>query len=219
MGYLAASAGIVILLTLIVVSVVYYSRSLKNYYIALEKGFLENYHYGDVKRKVVIPRTMADELHTDSVVVGVSSPVSGNSIRTIHRKYATGALVLRIIRGESWIDIPSKEEVLLPGDILVILGEDEQVMKFGTLCESPVSRMRAEPPEIDLFQYTLPAESPLIGMDANITRFRDTYGLILVAIDREGVDGLLKPNSSVFFEPADTIWIAGDRKRVESLMN
>ncbi len=217
--YLAASAGVVILLTLIVVAVVYYSKNLKNYYSVLEQGFLENYHYGDVKRKVVIPRALADEMHTDTVLVGVSSPVAGRSIRTIHRMYNTGALVLRIIRGESYIDVPAKEEILLPGDMAVVLGEDEQIMKFRSLCESPSSRFNVEPDEIDLFHFTIPPESPIIGMDANITRFRDRFGLILVAIDRDGVDGLLKPNSTVIFEPSDTIWIAGDRKHVESLMN
>lgn len=217
--YLTKSIAAVLLISVFVVLFVIYSKFLKNYYIGLENNFLDNYHF-DRRRAggMTIPRQLADEMHTEILEIGVASRLAGMTIRDIHKTYATGAFVLWIHRGSQYISLPDKNEYLLPGDKVMILGEDAQVNRFMEYAAAPEVRF-AEPPDMDLFHYTIDENSGLVGKDANITRFREGYGLILVAVDRTNVEGLLKPTSSVILEKGDTLWIAGDKEKARSLMS
>lgn len=216
--YLTNKVAIVLFVSVSVIVVFYYSKRLKNYYAGLESGFLENYHFDSRKASITMPRELAEEMHTDLVEVGVASPISGMTIQDIHRRYDTGAYVLRIQRGTSYIYLPRKEELVLPGDMLLLLGEDRQIMRFKDL-SGTVRGQESDPEDIELFHITLSGTSGVVGSDANMTKFMEKYGLMLVAVEKQGTENLVKPKSSVIFEPGDTLWVAGDKAHVKSLLD
>ena len=43
------------------------------------------------------------------------------------------------------------------------------------------------------------------------------YGLLLVGIERSGNNALLKPNSTLLFCQGDTVWLVGDKLKINQL--
>ena len=68
-----------------------------------------------------------------------------------------------------------------------------------------------------LFQITLGGKAPVVGHNANITAFRKEFGVLLVGVEKSDSDTFLRPNSTVTIEKGDTIWVVGNREKVDNL--
>ena len=154
-------------------------------------------------------------------VVGQNSYLAGRSIGMVHRKKDTGALVIQLIRGNKVIDLPHKDQVFYPSDSLLVLGSDKQLSSFIALSknvsEDEVPSQEDDSIEMRLFQITLGEKAPVLGHNANITAFRNEFGVLLVGVEKSDSDNFLRPNSSVTIEKGDTIWVVGNREKVNKL--
>ena len=218
--YLTRSVGAIILICATVIVFVILSRKVKGYYSKIEKNFLTNLD-SEGGRRFVVPREMANEIHMEKCVVGQNSFLAGRSIGTVHRKKDTGALVIQLIRGNKTINLPDKEQVFYPSDSLLVLGSDKQLSSFIALSKNEAED-NAEVPEDDtiemrLFQITLGGKAPVVGHNANITAFRKEFGVLLVGVEKSDSDTFLRPNSTVTIEKGDTIWVVGNREKVDNL--
>jgi len=61
----------------------------------------------------------------------------------------TGATIIGIQRGEKMIGSPDVEEVILPGDVLMVIGNREQTQKLDSLCKSCILTSYAPDPDHD----------------------------------------------------------------------
>lgn len=69
------------------------------------------------------------DIHTDKIKVGRESVVRGRSLREINLRARVGASVIGIERRGSTIVNPRAEETLEPDDLVVVLGDDEQIVR------------------------------------------------------------------------------------------
>lgn len=218
--YLTRSTGAIILICATVIVFVVISQRIKGYYSKIEKNFLANLD-SEGGRRFVVPREMANEIHMEKCVVGQNSYLAGRSIGMVHRKKDTGALVIQLIRGNKVIDLPHKDQVFYPSDSLLVLGSDKQLSSFIALSknvsEDEVPSQEDDSIEMRLFQITLGEKAPVLGHNANITAFRNEFGVLLVGVEKSDSDNFLRPNSSVTIEKGDTIWVVGNREKVNKL--
>jgi len=70
----------------------------------------------------------------EEVVVKPCSPIVGKSVGQIFKGTLLGVL-LAIKRGETFLILPAKEEVIKSGDILVVMGTVEQISQLYTLVD------------------------------------------------------------------------------------
>ena len=207
------------LITAVIIVFVTISKLVKGYYSKIETNFFTNLD-SEGGRRFVIPRDKANEIHMEKCTVGQNSYLAGRNIATVHRKKDTGALVIQLIRGNKVINLPSKEQVMYPSDSLLILGSDQQLKNFIDLSHNVNEDTPMAPEEkieMQLFQITLEEGSKVIGHDANITKFRHEFGVLLVGVEKEESEDFLRPTSSVIMEKGDTIWVVGNLKKVNNL--
>ena len=218
--YLTRSVGAIMLICATVIVLVVLSRRVKGYYSKIEKNFLTNLD-SEGGRRFVVPREMANEIHMEKCVVGQNSYLAGRSIGSVHRKKDTGALVIQLTRGTKTINLPDKEQVFYPSDSLLVLGSDKQLSSFIALSKNTAEETAPLPEEdtieMRLFQITLGEKSPVLGHNANITAFRKEFGVLLVGVEKSDSDNFLRPNSTVTIEKGDTIWVVGNREKVDKL--
>lgn len=217
--YITGGYGAIIIIVACVILIVIVSNNIKNYYNRMENRFLTNLNSEAGRKPFIMPRELADEIHIDKCEISSNSFVSGKSIGEIHRAKKTGAFVVRLVRGVAIINLPSKNQIIYPHDIVVILGTDTQISNFRQLAETDIPVINSDSPDTDLelWQLSISDKSVLLGDNANITHFRETYGLLLVGLEKKGNNNLITPNSSEIFEDGDTLWIVGDKQKIKDL--
>lgn len=217
-AYITTHSGFVFLIVAAVIVTVVLSNKLKTYYKRIENRFLTNLN-SEGGAAFVIPKDMASEMHMDKCEVGQNSYIAGKSIGQIHREKDTGALVIQIERGESVINLPSKEQVLYPADNLLLLGSDTQIKSFTLLAENDkeLEYPADDSMEMRLFQISPQSHSPIVGHNANITQIREKFGVLIIGVEKAGSEDFLRPTSQVVIEPEDTIWVVGAKDKVLAL--
>ena len=73
------------------------------------------------------------DIHTEKIEVGRKSDVCGRSLRDINLRAQVGASVIGIERAGMTIVNPKATETLEPRDIVLVLGDDEQIARARTL--------------------------------------------------------------------------------------
>lgn len=69
-------------------------------------------------------------LEIEEIIVSSTSVVVGKAIRDSEIKEQTGVLIIAIKRGEKIITNPQVKEVILAGDMLIVIGSSEQLTKL-----------------------------------------------------------------------------------------
>ncbi|RMD92015.1 MAG: potassium channel protein [Calditrichaeota bacterium] len=78
-------------------------------------------------------------LRLEEVDIHRNSPFVGKSIRDLHIRELTGAMVIALHREGQPIQVnPPAESILQANDVLIVMGNDEQVEKLCELAKSPV---------------------------------------------------------------------------------
>ena len=218
--YITASIGFIMIVSAAIIVVVVLSKQLKKYYSKIESNFLANLD-SEGGRRFIVPLDKANEIHMEKCVVGQNSYLAGRTIGQIHRKKDTGALVIQLIRGSKIINLPHKDTVIYPSDSLLILGSDGQLKAFMGLSYNKQGDFAVPEDEtiaMELFQITLENKSPLVGHNANITSIRDKFGVLIIGVEKANDNIFLRPNSSVTMESGDTVWLVGNKKRINAII-
>ncbi|MEG0253809.1 MAG: TrkA C-terminal domain-containing protein, partial [Muribaculaceae bacterium] len=134
----------------------------------------------------------------------------------LRREY--GVNVVSIQRGGQIYPIPSSDMRIFPGDLLGVIGNDEQINKILSVVEANVveAEVSIDPNNIQFVHFEISVGSPLIGKTVADARIREDYTSMLVAV-QHGENEYVKPTGSYEFQQADVLWIVGDIKKIEEL--
>jgi K+/H+ antiporter YhaU regulatory subunit KhtT len=67
------------------------------------------------------------QMHVERIVLGEQAPAVGRTIADTGLRSKTGALILAVRRGESDVATPSADFRLQAGDVLVVVGQPQQI--------------------------------------------------------------------------------------------
>jgi Trk K+ transport system NAD-binding subunit len=147
------------------------------------------------------------------------SLLAGRMIGDIPLRQETGVTIIAVTRaGKTFFD-PDPHLPLYPGDRLVLLGEPEGLARAEAfLALREITAEDAEEEGFSLAEIPLAADSPLAGKSLAEAKFRETYGVSVIGILRDGRH-LAAPAGKDIFQAGDRLIVAGQSKIVQKLQS
>ncbi len=150
------------------------------------------------------------------------SLLAGRSLRETRLGDAAGLMVLGIEREEETLLGPDPEEVLRPGDLLLVQARPETLLILRGLqrldidAEGEAVLEELESEKVGLLEVVLSPRTKLVGQTPRQIGFRDKYGLTVLAIWRGG--RLHRTNvRDMPLEFGDSLLLFGSRRRLQLL--
>jgi di/tricarboxylate transporter len=157
------------------------------------------------------------------VMVLDNSPLIGKSLAEARISDNLDLTVLGILRGTQQYRIaPHSHEKIKADDLLLVQGRVEDILRVKSeagieiKADFTLSDAHLEGSDIELFEAMVPRGSDFIGRNLKRLQFRRRYQLVVLAINRHGVN-LLSKLSKVNLRFGDVLLIQGNRVHVENL--
>ncbi len=195
-----------------------FSKKIRSRILRIENTFLENLNEREL-RKTGKNNNIVHNIHLAQMEIQTGCPFIGQKIvdANIHQRY--GVNIVSIRRGSRIINIPQGTVRLFPGDVISVVGTDEQIQGFlpDVEKESEVSDNEADTENVILEKIIIPEDSYLHDRKLSETGIRSKSCLV-VGIERN--DGtFVYPSANVVLHASDKIWVVGEKEKIESVLN
>lgn len=209
------TTGLTVGLAVFVLIMILFSKRVKNRLTGIETKFLDNLNERELRRSGKNNNLVSD-LHLAYMEVGYDCPFVGERLKNSNLRKNYGVNVVSIQRGTTSIPIPNGDTRVFPGDILGVIGNDEQIQALLSVVEANVNdEVSINYSDFKLTNIQLGEESPLLGHTTASASLRNKYTALVVAIQRG--EEYIKPNGEVVFMPQDIVWLVGDVKKLAEL--
>ena len=216
-SYVNLAVGFLMVIAIMVVVLVLFSRKANNFYAQIEERFFSNFNLRQAQASFRIPKGMENEFIMERIRMTQYSPLAGKTLQQGELRDRYGANVVTIERGNKIIDLPGKHELLMPGDLLTVIGTEEQVAKIRPDIEVEADMLvhdRSDH-ELHMYRYRVDAGGPLCGMEIRDSALSHHRAMV-IAIERqvgapseEGkvtYEKIVNPERSTVFQPGDMLW-------------
>ena len=218
--------AVMITIGAVVVVLIILSRWIKKRSITLERLFILNLRSRDIeaqvhgkKRPLYEGKLLDRDIHIADFEVPSNSRWMGQTLKQLNlgRKY--GVHVSSILRGGRRLNIPDGDYIIFPGDVLQVIGSDEQFTAFRQAIENELlgEDTELEKREMKLRQLIIGSESPFIDKTLIESGIRDLYSCMVVGLE-EGKESLSPFPPSRKFREGDIIWIVGEQDDLQALL-
>ena len=216
--FFQTGAALVMAVVFIGISAYFFRKRLQVFYHRVEQHFLLNLTQRETARER--PNLTPWDMHLAEIELPAGSVAMGRSLHELALRERYGVNIALIERGDRSIPVPARDERLLPGDNLVLIGTDEQLAKVNaelaaTLPESGTDDLDKE--DLRVRKYRIPPRSPLIGRTIRESRIREEGGALVTGLER-GDERLPNPESSVVIEQNDLLWLVGTGEGIRTFM-
>ncbi len=163
---------------------------------------------------------LSHRIYLAEVVILDGSPLAGKTLSESSLGRDLDLTVISVVRNKSMSLTPHADLRLEAGDVLIVKGERDEILKIKTTAGIDMKAdVKFGTPElttedVGLVEVILMPRSPLIGRTLAGRRFRDNYGVNVLAINHNGEQVLTKI-STFRFHMGDVLLIQGDRNRIE----
>lgn len=145
------------------------------------------------------------------------SPLVLKSLQQSGIKEEFGVTLAMIERGGRRILAPTRDEKLLPGDKLFLIGADEPLAKARALIEkNPEEDIAPLSEAFGLTSLKLLPTDTFVNRSIRDCGLRESVNGLIVGLERDG-RRYLSPDSSMELLARDLIWIVGDRELIKAL--
>ncbi len=196
------------------IGLVFYRR-LSAYMSNMESKFFDNLNERDLRRSGKNNHVVSD-LHMAYMTVGTGCKFVGEQLKNSNLRRDYGVNIVSIQRGHKHIPIPNGRERLFPGDVIGVIGNDEQIDRLLPFVEANADHAADKGGnEMTLKSVLLSFNSPLINQTPSSASLRDTFDVLVVAVNRDGE--FIDSNPNLVFTPGDIVWVAGSQKNINRL--
>jgi di/tricarboxylate transporter len=157
------------------------------------------------------------------VIVLDNSPLIGKTLGEARISEKLDLTVLGILRGtEQYRIAPHHHEEIKADDLLLVQGRVEDILRVKSeagieiKADFSLSDALLEGGDVELFEAMVPRGSGFIGRNLKRLDFRRSYQLVVLAINRHGVN-LLSKISTVRLRFGDVLLLQGNREHIEGL--
>lgn len=193
-----------------------FSKKIQFLYSRIRERFLRNYNEREeAKRKKDLLAPW--DAHMAEFTISADMPGIGKTLRELAWRETYGINVAMIERGSKTIPTPKRGQPIYPGDMISVIGTDEQLDRFRREMEM-ASAMTVErrPIEIVLEHFVIGDKSTFANKNIRVGEIREKIHGIVVGIENEQ-GRLVNPDSSYVIKPGDIVWVVGDRLRLLTL--
>lgn len=198
-----AAIGIAIVISLILA----FSNGIMKFYDKLEKNFMDNLNKRQKQASFIIPEVLQQNFHLERVTVSPLSQVVGKQLKNTVFRRDYKVSVVCIERGRNIYDLPDKDMVFYPYDVVTLVGSDENINKVKPIIEVEDTELIRERKahNMSLHSVKIAEKSPLCHVSLLNSMFKDRYDAMVIAIQR-GDEYLLSPSASTIFNCNDIVW-------------
>lgn len=157
------------------------------------------------------------------VIVLDDSPLIGKTLAEARISDELDLTVLGILRGDKQYRVaPHSHEQIKAADLLLVQGRVEDILRVKSeagieiKADFKLSDAHLEGADVELFEAMVPKGSDFIGRSLKRLQFQRRYALVVLAINRHGVN-LLSKLSTVRIKFGDVLLIQGNREHVENI--
>lgn len=180
-------------------------------YGEMEAKFLNNLNMRENTR-LGINNNLVDDMHQAYIEITQDTPFVGDRLIDSGLRRDYGVSVTSIQRGDNYMPLPSKDARIFPGDILGLIGSDEQLRRLNEDIEA-AHKLAAHTPmpkqeRVDLASIKLRDTSPAIGMPIRDTDFLHDFSSMIVKV-KHG-DEFVDPSPDYVLQTGDVLWVVGD---------
>ena len=131
----------------------------------------------------------------------------GQTLRQSNLRLNYGLSVVSIERGDTIINLPGGEEIMMPLDRLTVIGTEEQISRFRIEAEVEPDMLIHDHSdnEVNIYRYVIIQDGPLYGKDLVQADLRSRFNGMVIAIERDG-EYLLNPKAATVFQENDVVW-------------
>ena len=221
------SNAILISLGVAAVALIILSRVVKHRSIRLERLFILNLRSRDIeaqihghRRPLYEGHLLDRDVHIADFEVPADSLWMGKTLRELAVGHKYGVHVSSIMRANRRINIPDGESVIFPGDVLQVIGSDEQLSVFGHDLSNEVYEddNELEKREMRLRRIILGVGSKFVGQTLAQSGIRERYNCMVVGLE-EGKENLSQVNPAYRFQHGDILWVVGEEENLKALFN
>lgn len=211
----SATAGLLLGVAIVVMIILLLYRQLTRHMSRIEEKFFDNLNERELRRSGKNNRVVSD-LHLAYMTVGAGCPFAGERLMDSNLRKTYGVNVVNVQRGYQNIPIPDGRQRIYPGDVLGVIGTDEQITRLLPVAEADKAAADSgDPGQMTLGSILLSFNSPLIGKTPSTASLRDRYDVLVVAVNRGGE--FIDSNPNLVFAPGDIVWLAGNKNNISRL--
>lgn len=199
-----------------VIMVVFASTQIMTNYRKMEKRFMDNLN---IRENIRLGRNnnLVSDIHQAYVEVGADCKFVGDRLRDSNLRRDYGVSISSIRRGDRLIPLPSSNERIFPGDLLGVIGTDDQIKHLNDDIEAGRKNVApAKPQTVELKSIKLTPASPIIGRPLAETDIHRDYYSMIVKIQRDE-DQFIHPAPDSILQAGDIVWVVGDPKEFDKM--
>lgn len=215
--FFSTAVGIIIAIAVMVIALIIFRNKLQQFYDRLEKRFLLNLNERETLRSTR-PAIVPWDAHLAEFTISPEAEIAGKTLQELGFRERFGINVALIERGKKTIITPGRYEKIFPGDVISVIGTDDQLGRLKhTLDKITLAEPDPDPVQIRLKNVTVDEHSMLINKTIRESGIRETVNALIVGVERNG-ERILNPESSFRLESGDIIWIVGDTEQIEAFL-
>lgn len=183
----------------------------------IEDRFINNLNERELRRSGKNNSVVSD-LHLAYMTVGNRCPIVGERLRNSGLRSQYGVSVSSITRGSKFIPVPRSNDRIFPGDVLGVIGTDEQIQHLLPVIEKTDDEEAAASPSavnFGIYDVLLSEQSPLCGLNIINADIPDKYSSMVIAVERNG--HFEERLDKVVFAAGDKVYFVGPRDTIISL--
>ncbi len=227
----SASVAFFVGMPVIILTVIIFSRGTRLFHRKLESVFHSNLNTGENEtdrqgshdhlqhQLRSHPGLEPWDVHLVDLEVPRNAPFIGKTLKELGWREKFGINIIYIKRGDRLIFAPGRYSCLHALDNVGIIGTDAQMQSFKPVFEAheEIGADDQSNETIIIQSVAIGEESRFNGLELGKSGIRESTNGLVIGLEREG-NRILNPDSSMMFKPGDIVWIAGERTKINRLM-
>jgi CPA2 family monovalent cation:H+ antiporter-2 len=205
--------------SVVVLAIVVASTKIKHRYEGIEKTFMDNLNIRENTR-LGLNNNLVSDMHQAYIEVGPYCSFVGDKLKDSGLRRDYGVSISSIQRGQIMMPLPTKDARIFPGDILGVIGTDDQIKRLNDDIEAEriaYEKLSPKNTEVAFCSIRLSSTSPLINRPLSEISLRTDYYSIVVTVHRENNNEFIQPEPTTVLREGDLIWVVGDPSQLEKM--
>lgn len=230
-GIFSTQMATFIAVPIIIIVMVIFGKRIQQFYQRIEMRFLSNLNAREAaaaatftatikrKREDIQSDLLPWDAHIVELEVGPDAEYVGRNLAELGWRERYGINIVYIKRGEKLMQVPGRDAILLPFDLVGIIATDEQIQTFKPVFDSKEkpSTSAVDIEDIALKKIVVDEHTRLNGLDIRHSGLRERTNGVVIGIERNN-QRILNPPSTFVFQWGDIVWIVGERKKIRKLI-
>ncbi len=166
----------------------------------------------------LIKREYPWEVLTEDVIVPYKQTAVNQPIRDLKLPQITGAMIMAIYRVEGTMVNPSPHTIIMPGDVLVVMGEQEQIQNSirylsELMSKAPVLVAQDKPLALKI---SIEEISPAVGKTIAELGLRAKTSVSVIGLQRADGSSITNPPPNTQILAGDTVILFGTEEQIEN---